>query len=69
MYSLEVKIFLENDDNRDVSAALIGRFYENIERNHNVQYATTGIYHLVQQTTNEQLLVIANLAPTKNIPN
>ncbi len=69
MYSFGGEDFFENDDNRDVSAALIGRFYENIERNHNVQYATTGIYHLVQQTINEQLLeVIANLAPTKKHP-
>ena len=69
MYSYGDEDFFENDDNRDVSAALIGRFYENIERNHNVQYATTGIYHLVQQTANEQLLeAIADLAPTKKHP-
>ena len=69
MYSYGDEDFFENDDNRDVSAALIGRFYKNIERNHNVQYATTGIYHLVQQTANGELLeVIANLAPTKKHP-
>jgi len=69
MYSYGDEDFFENDDNRDVSAALIGRFYENIERNHNVQYAATGIYHLVQQTTNEKLLeVIAHLTPTKKHP-
>jgi len=66
MYSWQGEDFFENDDNRDVSAALISRFYENIERNHNVQYATTGIYHLIAQTQDEKLLeAIANLEPVK----
>ncbi|UCN00768.1 hypothetical protein LCX93_02310 [Sulfurimonas sp. SWIR-19] len=69
MYSFGGEDFFENDDNRDVSAALIARFYENIERNHNVQYATTGIYHLITQTKNEQLLeAIAFLEPSKKHP-
>ncbi|WP_418641025.1 hypothetical protein [Sulfurimonas sp. ST-27] len=69
MYSFGGEDFFENDDNRDVSAALIARFYENIERNHNVQYATTGIYHLIVQTKNEQLLeAIAFLEPSKKHP-
>ncbi len=69
MYSFNGEDFFENDDNRDVSAALIGRFYKNIERNHNVQYATTGIYHLVAQTDNAQLLeAIAQLEPVKKHP-
>ena len=58
--------FFENDANRDVTAALIERFYENIERNHNVQFATTGLIHLVAQTHNSELLEnIANLPPTQ----
>jgi hypothetical protein len=56
MYSWGDEDFFENDDNRDVSAAFIGRFYENIERNHNVQYATTGFIHLVAQAKNSELL-------------
>ncbi|WP_151901032.1 hypothetical protein [Sulfurimonas hydrogeniphila] len=69
MYSFGGEDFFENDDNRDVSAALIARFYENIERNHNVQYATTGIYHLIVQTKNEQLLeAIAFFEPSKKHP-
>ncbi len=64
MYSWGGEDFFENDDNRDVSAALIVRFYKNIERNHNVQYATTGLYHLVLQTQNIALLeAIAILEP------
>ncbi len=66
MYSWRKEDFFENDDNRDVSAAFISRFYENIERNHNVQYATTGFIHLVSQTNNQQLLkAIYMLEPLK----
>ena len=64
MYSWGGEDFFENDDNRDVSAAFISRFYENIERNHNVQYATTGFMHLVTQAKNSKLLsAIAALEP------
>jgi hypothetical protein len=64
MYDYQGEDFFENDDNRDVTAALIGRFYENIERNHNVQYATTGLIHLILQTSNAELLEhISNLEP------
>ncbi|MCK9454654.1 MAG: hypothetical protein WCY51_04600 [Sulfurimonas sp.] len=69
MYSWGGEDFFENDDNRDVSAALILRFYENIERNHNVQYATTGILHLVGQTKSRELLkVLSLLEPIKFHP-
>ena len=69
MYSFSNEDFFENDDNRDVSAAFISRFNENIERNHNVQYATTGFIHLVAQTTNRQLLkAISELQPLKFHP-
>ncbi|QOP40556.1 hypothetical protein [Sulfurimonas marina] len=61
--------FFENDDNRDVTAALIERFYENIERNHNVQFATTGLIHLISQTKDEELLeAISDLEPIKFHP-
>jgi len=69
MYNYNGEDFFENDDNRDVTAALISRFYENIERNHNVQYATTGLFHLVEQTSNPELLeAIASLEPVKLHP-
>jgi hypothetical protein len=69
MYSWRGEDFFENDDNRDVSAAFISRFYENIERNHNVQYATTGFIHLVGQTKSSELLkAIASLEPLKFHP-
>ncbi|WP_304544500.1 hypothetical protein [Sulfurimonas microaerophilic] len=61
--------FFENDDNRDITAALIERFYENIERNHNVQFATTGLIHLISQTKDEELLeAISELEPIKFHP-
>ena len=69
MYSWGGEDFFENDDNRDVSAAIILRFYQNIERNHNVQYATTGFMHLVTQTKSMQLLkAVSLLEPIKYNP-
>jgi hypothetical protein len=69
MYSWGGEDFFENDENRDVSAAFISRFYKNIERNHNVQYATTGFIHLVGQTKSSELLeVIASLEPLQYHP-
>jgi len=64
MYRWGGEDFFENDDNRDVSAALILRFYKNIERNHNVQYATSGLIHLLAQTDNKELIkAILELEP------
>ena len=64
MYSWGGSDFFETDDNRDVTSALIGRFYKDIERNHNIQYSTLGLTHLVAQTRNEALLEsIALLEP------
>lgn len=69
MYKWGDDDFFESDDNRDVSAAFISRFYENIERNHNVQYATTGYVHLIQQKRDAQLLeVIYSLKPIQHNP-
>ena len=69
MYSWGSEDFFENDDNRDVSAAFISRFYENIERNHNVQYSTSGFIHLVAQTKSSELLEeISTLKPLQLHP-
>lgn len=66
MYSWSGEDFFENDDNRDVSAALILRFYKNIERNHNVQYATLGLMHLILQTDKQELIeCIVGLEPVQ----
>ena len=67
LYNWENEGFFENDENRDITAALISRFYENIERNHNVQYANMGIMHLLNQSDNSELLeTIALLQPLQN---
>lgn len=64
LYDWEGVGFFESDDNRDITAALISRFYENIERNHNVQYANMGIMHLLNQSHDVALTeTIALLAP------
>ena len=55
MYDWQHAGFFDTDANRDVTAALIGRFYENIERNHNVQYSTLGLMHLLQQNRHPEL--------------
>ena len=66
MYDWGVDDFYESDDNRDVSASLIRRFYKNIERNHNVEFSKIGLMHLVNQTEDPNLLeVIASLKPLK----
>ena len=66
LYDWKSENFFENDDNRDTTAALIKRFYKDIEKNHNVQYATTGLLHLIIQTDNQALLdTISNLEPIK----
>ena len=64
LYDWQGEGFFESDDNRDITAALISRFYENIERNHNVQYANMGIMHLLHQSSDQELLeTIALLEP------
>jgi len=67
LYNYKGESFFENDENRDVTAALIKRFYKNIERNHNVQYANTGIMHLLDQSDNGDLIeVITALEPIQS---
>lgn len=61
MYSFSGEDFFENDDNRDVTSSLIERFYENIERNHNVQFSPLGLMHLISQTNNEKLIEAISL--------
>ncbi|MGD9718898.1 MAG: hypothetical protein AB7U24_06630 [Sulfurimonadaceae bacterium] len=66
LYDFRGEDFFENDANRDVSAAFIERFYKNIERNHNVQYATLGLVHLVAQTSDPLLLqTLVQLEPLR----
>ena len=64
LYNWQGEGFFDNDENRDITASLVSRFYENIERNHNVQYANMGIMHLLNQSNNKELAeTIALLEP------
>ncbi len=66
MYDWGGDDFYENDENRDVTASIIRRFYKNIERNHNIEFSKLGLMHLVVQTNNSELLeVITSLKPLK----
>ena len=56
--------FFDNNENRDVSASIILRFYKDIEKNHNVEYANSGLIHLITQTKNAKLIeMIFSLEP------
>ena len=64
LYDWKGEGFFDNDSNRDVTAAIIGRFYEDLARNHNVQYAMSGLAHLIERYGNSELIqAIAQLAP------
>ncbi len=67
LYDWKGESFFDTNENRDVTAALIRRFYKDIERNHNVEYANTGLAHLLTQTTDSDLVaLIASLEPLQN---
>lgn len=66
MYDWGDDDFYESDDNRDVSASLIRRYYKHIERNHNVEFSKLGLMHLALQCRDEKVLeVIAKLRPLR----
>lgn len=64
LYDWQGEGLFDNDTNRDVTAAIIGRFYVDLDRNHNVQYAMSGLAHLIEQYGNSDLIsTIAELSP------
>lgn len=64
LYYWQNEGFFDNDSNRDVTASIIGRFYKDLERNHNVQYAMSGLAHLIERYgTGELIEAISELAP------
>ncbi|MDD2370177.1 MAG: hypothetical protein PHQ90_12815, partial [Sulfuricurvum sp.] len=64
LYDWQNEGLFDNDTNRDVTASIIGRFYEDLDRNHNVQYAMSGLAHLIERYGNTELIeAIAQLAP------
>ena len=59
--------FFDTNENRDVTAALIARHYDNINRNPNLQYVHLGLLHLLAQSSDATLIeIIAGLQPLKN---
>jgi len=64
LYDWQGEGLFDNDENRNVTAAIIGRFYQDLERNHNVQYAMSGLAHLVEKYGNRDLIIaISELSP------
>lgn len=64
LYDWQNEGLFDNDTNRDVTASIIGRFYQDLDRNHNVQYAMSGLAHLIELYGNRELIAaIAHLAP------
>ncbi|MGD9654619.1 MAG: hypothetical protein AB7U44_05430 [Sulfuricurvum sp.] len=64
LYDWRNEGLFDNDRNRDVTASIIGRFYEDLDRNHNVQYAMSGLAHLIELYGNAELIeAIAELTP------
>lgn len=64
LYSWQQKDFFESEENRDVSAALISRFYKNSEQDDKLKYTTMGIMHLIAQSKQSDVIeTIASLEP------
>jgi len=64
LYDWKNEGLFDNDTNRDVTASIIGRFYEDLDRNHNVQYAMSGLAHLIERYGNAELIgAITELPP------
>lgn len=67
LYDWRCEGLFDNDTNRDVTASIIGRFYIDLDRNHNVQYAMSGLAHLIEQYGNRELIqAIVELSPIAN---
>lgn len=64
LYDWQNEGLFDNDTNRDVTASIIGRFYGDLDRNHNVQYAMSGLAHLIERYGNRELIdAIADISP------
>ncbi len=66
LYRYGEEDFFENDANRDVTAALIRRFYTEYEKNHNIQYSNIGLVNVIQNSNEPKVLeTIFFLSPTQ----
>ncbi len=67
LYDFNGEGFFDTDANRDVTTALIERFYDNLEQNHNIQYISMGVVELINKSTNAELIdVMASLSIVKH---
>lgn len=67
LYDWQNEGLFDNDTNRDVTASIIGRFYVDLDRNHNVQYAMSGLAHLIERYGTRELIgAIVELSPIAN---
>lgn len=68
LYDWHREGLFDSDSNRDVTASIIGRFYKDLDRNHNVQYAMSGLAHLIERYgTTELIDAIACLEPIAKV--
>jgi len=66
LYDWQGEGLFDNDTNRDVTAALISRYYKDPEKNHNVQYAMSGLAHLIERYGTAELIdAIAEFPPIR----
>ena len=67
LYDFNGEGFFESDANRDVTTALIERFYDNLEQNHNIQYISMGVVELINKSSNVELIdAMASLSIVKH---
>ena len=64
LYRFGKEDFFENDTNRNITAALIRRFYKGYEHNHNIEYSPMGLLGAIEQNKDPMVLeTIFSLEP------
>ncbi len=56
LYNFKGQGFFDTNENRDVTTALIERFYDNLEQNHNIQYISMGVVELINKSDSTALI-------------
>ena len=66
LYDFKDENFFENDTSRDITAALIRRFYKGVEHNHNIEYSNVGLIGCIEQTSDPKLIeTLFSLSPVQ----
>lgn len=63
LFDWQEKAPFEIDANRDISACIINRFYEDAKRNHNIAHASVGLALVAAQAENPKILSILARMP------